>query len=108
MFTDKQKEKLKVSWGDKADSLACYAEVRIFDPLSRWQCYIYAMNPADENDIACIIAGESLEICDWQVSEIQKAYNAEGESPVIDTEYRPMRAAELFKKLSGAYETARN
>lgn len=100
MLSDKQKEKLKASWGEKADAMACLAEVRVYDPLSTWECYIYALNPQDEDEIACMINGFSLEVCDWKLSEISLTFNANGESPIIDDEYRPRRAAELFKVLS--------
>jgi hypothetical protein len=100
MINSKQKEKLKASWGEKASSLSCLAEVRIYDPLSPWECYIYAMNPENEDQICCLIKGFFVETCEWSLSELANRFNVEGEAPVIDKEYRPRRAAELFKKLN--------
>lgn len=100
MITPKQKEKLKVSWGEKADSLSCNAEVRVYDPLSSWECYIYAINPLDEDEIACIIKGFFVEVCDWRLSEIATHFNSAGEQPIIDYEYRPRLASEVFKILN--------
>lgn len=100
MLSNLQKEKLKTNWGEKATSMACLAEVRVYDPLSSWQCYIYAINPDDEDQIACLIKGFTLEACEWRLSELCSRFNAEGESLQLDVEYRPRRVSELFKKLS--------
>ena len=100
MLNIKQQEKLKANWGEKASSMACMAEVRVYDPLSPWECYIYAMNPDDEDEICCIIKGFFVEVCEWRLSELASHFNAHGEAPEVDKEYRPRRAAELFKKLS--------
>ncbi len=100
MLTEKQKDKLKSNWGEKADSLQCLAEVRIYDPCSNWQCYIYAMNPENEDEIKCIIEGFIVSIEEkWQMSSIENLYNSNGESVKIDEEYRPKRADEVFKNL---------
>ncbi len=40
MLNSDQKTKLKASWGEKASSMACMGEVRVYDTLSRWECYI--------------------------------------------------------------------
>lgn len=100
MLNNIQKEKLKANWGSPASSMACLAEMRVYDPLSSWQCYIYAMNPDDEDQISCLIKGFTTEACEWRLSELQSRFNAEGEPLQVDTEYRPRRVAELFKKLS--------
>ncbi len=99
MLSNQQKDKLKSSWGDKATSMSCMAEVRIYDPLSAWECYIYAMNPEDEDEISCIINGFTIEAIEWRLNELYERYNVEGEPVQLDQEYRPRRAAELFKIL---------
>ncbi len=92
--------KLKNNWGDKANSMDCMVEVRVYDPLSSWECYIFAMNPDNEDEISCIIKGFFVEIVEaWSVKEIMSRFNSEGESLQIDYEYRPRKAAELFKTL---------
>ncbi len=100
MLNSDQKTKLKSYWGEKASSMACMAEVRVFDPLSPWECYIYALNPENEDEICCIIKGFSVEITEWRLSELASRFNAEGEPVQIDSNYRPQRAAELFKILN--------
>lgn len=108
MLSHKQKEKLKANWGEKASSMACMAEVRVYDPLSPWECYIYALNPEDEDEISCIIKGFFVEVTEWSLSELASRFNVEGERPIIDQEYRPRRAAELFKILSESELYERN
>jgi len=103
MLSHSQTEKLKANWGEKANSMACMAEVRLYDPLSLWECYIYALNPEDDDEIECIIkVGRNCRptLEQWQLSHIQALFNAHGEGVQVDQEYRPRRAAELFKKLN--------
>lgn len=100
MLTETLKNKLKANWGERADCLACNAEVRIFDPLSAWECYLYAMNPHDEDEIACILNGCFVSINRWSVKELQAVYNSSGLPPIIDCDYRPLQAQELYKKLN--------
>lgn len=100
MLNSTHKERLLKNWGQKADSMACNVEVRVYDPLSSWECFIYAMNPEDEDEIACILNGFEVEVCNWRLSEIASHFNAHGEAPEVDNEFRPKRAAELFKQLN--------
>lgn len=102
----KTASKLKNNWGDKADSLACMAEMRVYDPLSNWQCYIYAVNPENEDEIMCLISGgKNIEpmTTAWTMHELNLLYNSHGEGAEIDTEYRPRRTAELFKLLNQGF-----
>ena len=101
-LNQKQLEKLKANWGARAQALACYAEIRVYDPLSNWECYLLAVNPNDDNELNCIISTNkwaSPNVSDWTLDELNMLYNSAGESPVIDEEYRPVWAFELFKKL---------
>jgi len=99
-LSDKIKEVLKGNWGEKADALNCYAEIKFIDPLSDWACYIFALNPNDENEIDCLIKGQTIELCKWSLIDLGNCFNSEGERPKIDTEFRRTRASQLFKKLS--------
>ena len=106
MITTEQSKKLKANWGVKADSMACLAELRVYDPLSSWQCYIFAQNPENDNEIMCLISGgKNLEpmVTEWTLHELSLLYNAHGEGVQIDQEYRPRRAAELFKILNKGF-----
>lgn len=109
-ISHKQKEKLKHNWGEKAEAMNCQAEVRFYDPLSAWECYVFALNPENEDEIACLVNGFYVEVCDWRLSELAKHYNTEGEHPMFDQEYRPRNVAQLFKKLSEGevYDTRRD
>lgn len=102
MIPEKVREALKLNWGEKADSLNCYAEVKFIDTLTPWACYIFALNPQDEDEIACIVHGgyRHSDIYNWSMKDLILTYNRNGEYPVIDTEYRRMKASELFKKLN--------
>jgi hypothetical protein len=80
--------------------MACFAEVKFTDELSDWACYILAINPDNEDEIACIVKGFDVELCNWSLKELYNSYNEEGEAPCIDLEYRRVRASELFKRLS--------
>ncbi len=108
MINATQSTKLKANWGYKADAMACYAEVRLYDPLSKWQCFVYAQNPEDDNEIQCIIsAGNNLppQVTQWTITDLRGLYNAHGEGVETDTEYRPRQASQIFKSLTlGVYE----
>ena len=108
LLSDKQKERLKANWGEKADSLACYAEVRVYDPLSPWECYLYAMNPEDEDEVETIVKASKMmpaSLERWYMTNILGLFNQDGEGVEVDEEYRPIRASELFKKLNeGTYD----
>jgi hypothetical protein len=103
LINSAQSEKLKANWGDKAESMACMAEVRVYDPLSFWECYIFAQNPEDENEIMCLIHTNKLSspgVSKWTLQELCALYNQDGEGVEVDQEYRPRRTAELFKILN--------
>jgi hypothetical protein len=93
------KEALKATWGDKASTLQCYAEVKIIDPLSSWACYIFAMSE-DEKEVQCLVYthGIGAQILTLDFCDLFLMYNAHGENPVIDTEYRRTLVTELLKR----------
>lgn len=100
MLKQATKNKLIKNWGEQADAMNCFTEVKFIDPLSNWACYIYALNPDNQDDIACLIHTDEVDICDWSLKELYSSYNSEGEHPEIDTEFRPVLTSYLFKKLS--------
>lgn len=100
MLSNSQKQKLKSSWGDKSLAMDCFAEVRLYDDLSPWECYIFAMNPQDENEISCLIHDIGLSILEsFSMDYILSYYNSEGEGVKVDHEYRPRLISEIYKKL---------
>ena len=107
MLTNAIKKTLKSNWGEKADTLHCYAEVKLIDPLSSWTCYIFAMDKEEET-IHCLLYTDAIgiEICTQPWNEIQIKYNEEGEHPQIDEEYRRITVVQLLKRLIN--DTRRN
>lgn len=96
-------ERLKRSWGSIAESMQCYAELRYYDPVSTWECYVYAVDPSDEDTCLCIIKvhkNDHAVLDEWSLNAIRALYNEQGEGVCLDMEYRPMRACELFKRLN--------
>lgn len=103
MISSHKVERLKSNWGDKASSMNCLAQVRVYDPLSNWECYIYALNPEDSDEVECIIkVGKDQPACAerWFLTKIFSLFNYDGEGVKIDGEYRPRRTHELFKALN--------
>jgi len=100
MLSDAVKNRLIKNWGDKANALSCYAEVKFIDPLSSWVCYIFAMDENEEN-LQCLLYSDTLgvEITTQSINELQNKYNEHGEHPVIDNEYRRMRVTEIIRRL---------
>lgn len=94
------KEALKKNWGEKANTLNCFAEVKLIDPLSSWCCYIFAMDESEEN-IASILYSDAIgvEIYNGCIYDIQSMYNEEGEHPIVDEEFRRTRVTALLKRL---------
>lgn len=99
MLNTNQLEKLKANWGDKANSLDCLAEVRVYDPLSSYECFIYALNPEDNDEIQCIINGFGVAMERWSLKDLFSSFNGEGDPLQVDHEYRPRNAQVLFKIL---------
>ena len=88
-----------------AEAMNCYAEIKYHDPNSGWACYIYAINPEDDDEIACIINDRGdIDVIKWSYAALNAIYNEVGEHPQIDDEYRPMRTAILFKRLCDHHE----
>lgn len=105
MISDQERKRLLINWPHR-DSIACVAEVRLFDELSDWQCLLLAMNPDDEDEVYCLISGFHAEWSAWRLSEIMQRYNEHGEQVCKDMEYRPRRAYEIYNQLRrGKYET---
>lgn len=100
MLTEKTKDALKKNWGERADSLNCYAEVKLIDPLSSWCCYIFAMDK-DEEYVQSLLYSHAIgiEIYMQSIYDIYRMYNQDGEHPIIDHEFRRTRVSELIKRL---------
>lgn len=99
MFQENIKKKLKANWGEKAETLNCFAEIRLYDPLSTWCCYIYAMSPG-EDIVSCVLYSNAmgLQISDLHMNFINSMYNQDGEHPKIDEEFRKTKVTELIRR----------
>ena len=89
---------LKANWGEKANAMNCYTEVKFVDESGKWYCYVYALDPNDEDTIACILPNPRA--IEWSLKELYATYDLNGEYVQEDQEFRRIRTAELFKKLS--------
>lgn len=100
MISQKVKDILKKNWGEKSKTLNCFAEVKLIDPLSSWRCYIFAMDESEEL-VQCLLYSNAIgvDIHTMCVYDIHLMYNEDGESPVIDKEFRRTRVTELLKRL---------
>lgn len=108
MITNDQRERLLRNW-PVASALHCNAEVRLYDPLSKWECFLIGMNPQEENEVMAIISGHSLTVDIEILDEILSSYNVEGQNPLIDDEYSPRHAVNVLKHLRDKrHDTARN
>jgi len=100
-MNDEIKEKLKQNWGEKAECMNCYAEIKYIDESSTWACYVFALNPDDNDEICCLIhARHIIEAVRWSLRDLHESIDSYGENPKVDKEYRRMRVAPLFKKLN--------
>lgn len=92
--------KLKSQWGDKADSMDCFVQCRIYDPSSNWAWYIYAQNPDDEDQLFAIESTfEVIPDALLSMEFLESLFNHRGESMQFDHEFRPRKAGEIYKKL---------
>lgn len=99
-MNQKVKENLLNNWGERAESMACFAECRYYDDQTDWSCYLLALNPQDEDEILCIVDGHGVELIRWSLKEVCSKYNCVGEYVTFDKHYIRQRSAELFKKLN--------
>jgi len=80
--------------------------VRVYDPLSSWECYIYSLNPEDDDEVDCIVKvsdKQPASIERWFLTNIKSLFNSHGEHVEVDKEFRPRKADELFKILNKDY-----
>lgn len=100
MLSNKQLDNLLFNWGELADALECKCEVRVYDPSSPWECFLYAMDN-DQDTVKCIIhSGKGIAVIEeWSLNDILMCYNIDGEHPKIDKEFVPRQASVILQKL---------
>lgn len=88
--------RLVLNWGEKADAMACKAHVRLYDSLSSWECYIYAINP-DDTDEAMVLFRDGTDSVSLRV--LMQCYNGDGDPPQIDRSFVPRELKYLIKEI---------
>lgn len=100
MLSEALQEKLKKNWGEKADALECYAEVRLHVPGTKIELYLLAINPdtqyTEEEILVLSPLFEETAIMTWE--DIENIHGVHGEELQIDEEYRPKIAKYLIKR----------
>jgi hypothetical protein len=105
MILPNQVRALMQNWGDKAQALDCLAYTRFYDPLSSWECYIYAVNPEDPDEILCIIHGEFTSVEVWNIKALFTLFNAHGENLLLDQEYVAQNVRTILNNLARKHGT---
>jgi len=101
MIPESIKHRLMENWGDKANAMECYAEVKFIDTMSQWCCYVYALDPSDNDTICCISPGYGEQVHTMSLQDLCNTYDSYGEYVFMDTEYRRMKASDLYRKIQG-------
>ena len=101
MIPEPIKQRLYDNWGDKANAMECFAEVKFIDTISPWCCYIYALNPDDNDTICCISPYGHEQVHEWSLKELVNSHDIHGEQVFMDTEYRRIKASTLCRKIQG-------
>jgi hypothetical protein len=97
MISEQNKDKLKENWGEKADGLDCLAYVKVVGAERDWACFIFAMNPENEDEVMTITRDfHDYEIMEWSVKDLFALYNKEGEYVYVDKEYKPKNVKTLL------------
>lgn len=89
-----------MNWHERAEALDCYVMARVYDPASNWECYILAENPMDDNEIYCLIVGETIEQCFWTWEGINSCFNVHMERPAVDLAFQSVHVKHIINKLT--------
>lgn len=92
------REKLLANW-QTAHELNSFVECRVYDPASLLEYYIVAMNPGNEDELAAIIHGNSVELELVKWGDLVTMLNNQGEPLKIDHEYKREKALKVWGRL---------
>lgn len=91
--------KLMANWA-KAESMNCNVEARVFDPASRWEWYIYAQDPENNDSLLCVERAIDINpSCLLSYEELCGLYNYNGDPMIYDHGFKPRNAAVMYKIL---------
>lgn len=95
IISDILKSKLKSNWGPMCEAMECFAEARLFDKKTGWECYVLGMSE-DEEELCCLIKGK-LEYVNHL--DLMNTFNDWGEYLTLDKTFRKRKAIEIFKRM---------
>ena len=100
MISQTEINNLIANWGDSmGEMIQKNAMIRIFDHLSKWECFLIAINPEDQDEVFCLLNGFHPELDIWRLTEIFECYNKDGDHPRIDDRFVPINARQLLQNL---------
>lgn len=99
MIPESIKQSLMKNWSEKAEAMDCFIEIKFTDEDQKWNYYIYALNPYDEDEAMMIVD---------TIYEVDKPFTITAHLSdlllndlEVDIDFRKMKASTLFKKLKG-------
>ena len=95
MLLDGLKERLKANWGPMCEAMECFAEGRLYDAKTGWECYLLGMS-LDEEELCCLINGRFEYVNHW---DLMNTFNDYGEYLTLDKSFRKRKAIEIFKRM---------
>lgn len=90
------------------ESFTTLAEVRVIDPASSWEWYIFAINPEYPDEIMVVVNGWELTVEQLSYTELTEMRNLFGDELEVDNSYRPMPVHKIITELKakrGEYVT---
>lgn len=99
MIPQKTLDKLELNWGDVAEGMACKCELRIFDPTSSRELYVYAINQDDDLFKAVYADSKTVDNIQEQFHELVMYLREMPDAFQIDNYYVPRNINEVYKKL---------
>lgn len=99
MIPENITQSLMKNWGDKAEAMDCFVEVKFTDEDNKWNYYVYALNPQDETEAMMIVDTIYNPLHPFTVTT--SIHNIFSNVDGIDHEFRRIKASTLFKKLKG-------
>lgn len=97
MIPEYIQKRLQRNWGEKADSMDCKVECRLYDTSSDSEWYLYAQNPNEQDIVLCIENTDTLEAA--AIISLDELQNYKRNFLQLDDEFRPRNAAVVYEEL---------
>ena len=98
MLNDQQISYLLRNWPYAAD-MATFVEARIFDPTSKLEWYLIALDPDDLNRACAIVVNDSVELVYVDLDAEIKGFAAQGKVLENDPNFRREKCMRIWTKL---------